>query len=42
VPDATNPDPPCDLPPGLDKKDKIPPGWAKKCAALESAAAPAP
>ncbi|MGH2978376.1 MAG: RNA polymerase sigma factor [Solirubrobacterales bacterium] len=32
-------DPPpaaCDLPPGLEKKDKIPPGWAKKCA-FESA-----
>ena len=37
VPDVTNPDPTCDLPKGLDKKDKIPPGWAKKCPGLESA-----
>jgi hypothetical protein len=41
-PDTAGEDPPCNLPPGLEKKDRIPPGWAKKCAALESAAAPAP
>jgi RNA polymerase sigma factor (sigma-70 family) len=30
---AADPPPPaCDLPKGLDKKDKLPPGWAKKCA----------
>jgi RNA polymerase sigma factor (sigma-70 family) len=35
--------PECDLPPGLEKKDKLPPGHAKKCAAaLEAAAQAAP
>ena len=33
---------PCDLPPGLDKKDKIPPGHLKKCPALGAAVVPAP
>jgi RNA polymerase sigma factor (sigma-70 family) len=33
---------PCDLPPGLDKKGKIPPGHLKKCPALGAANAPAP
>jgi RNA polymerase sigma factor (sigma-70 family) len=42
VPPADTPPPAaCDLPPGLDKKDKIPPGHAKKCG-LEAAAEPAP
>ena len=32
-PAETEPPPACDLPPGLEKKNKIPPGHAKKCAA---------
>ena len=40
--DRDAPPPECDLPPGLDKKDKIPPGHAKKCAAALEAAAPVP
>ena len=35
-------DDPCVLPPGLAKKDKIPPGHLKKCPALCAATAPAP
>jgi RNA polymerase sigma factor (sigma-70 family) len=35
-PGGSDENPSCDLPPGLDKKDKLPPGWVKKCV-LESA-----
>jgi hypothetical protein len=38
---AADPPPPaCDLPKGLEKKDKIPPGWAKKCAIEAAETAP--
>lgn len=41
-PAGTDPPPECDLPPGLEKKDKIPPGHARKCAAaVEAAVLPA-
>jgi RNA polymerase sigma factor (sigma-70 family) len=39
-PDASNPDPACDPPKGLAKKDKLPPGWAKKCAVGAAETAP--
>jgi RNA polymerase sigma factor (sigma-70 family) len=35
-------DDPCVLPPGLEKKDKIPPGHLKKCPELGAATVPAP
>jgi RNA polymerase sigma factor (sigma-70 family) len=41
-PAETEPPPACDLPPGLEGRDRIPPGHARKCAAALEAAAPAP
>jgi len=41
-PVGTAPPPECALPPGLEKKGKIPPGRARKCAAALEAAVPVP
>jgi RNA polymerase sigma factor (sigma-70 family) len=39
-PDPADPDPACVPPPGLTKKDKVPPGWAKRCGVEAAETAP--